>query len=117
MTVLMIWRHDCHVCNQEAATYSFFHEDNEQIQVVGLSTDGMEKKEQAENFIRNHDLSFDSMIGELPSVMLYYQKNTGARFIGTPTFMVFNPQGELKAAQAGAIPPEVISKFISQQAN
>jgi peroxiredoxin len=114
-TVLMIWRHDCHICNQEVAGYSFFHEDNQQAQVIGLSTDGMAKKDKAEKFITTHDLSFDNIIGELGSVMSYYQNNTGSRFIGTPSFMVFSPNGELKAAQAGAVPPDVISNFINSQ--
>ena len=116
-TVLMIWRHDCHVCNQEATGYSFFHEDNQQVQVVGLSTDGMTKKEQAETFISTHDVSFNNIIGELGAVMRYYQIKTGARFIGTPSFMIFNPQGQLMAAQAGAIPPDAIGNFIDSQSN
>ncbi len=114
-TVLMIWRHDCHICNQEVVGYSFFHDDNEQAQVIGLSTDGMAKKEQAVQFITNHDLSFNSIIGELGSVIRYYQNKAGTRFIGTPTFMVFSPQGKLMAVQAGAIPPDVISNFINSQ--
>lgn len=116
-TVLMIWRHDCHICNQEVVGYSFFHEDNQQVQVIGLSTDGMTKKDKAEKFITTHDLSFDNIIGELRSVMRYYQNQTGSRFIGTPSFMIFNPNGELKAAQAGAVPPDVISNYINSQSN
>jgi len=116
-TILMIWRHDCHVCNQEVGDYSFFHEDNEQAQVIGLSIDGMAKKDKAEQFISTHDLSFKNLIGELGTVARYYQNKTGTRFLGTPTFMVFSPQGKLMAAQAGAIPPDVISDFISKQSN
>lgn len=116
-TVLMIWRHDCHVCNQEVAAYSFFHEDNEQIQVIGLSTDGMAKKDKAQQFIANHDLSFNNIIGELGVVMRYYLNKTGSRFLGTPTFLVFSPEGKLMAAQAGAISPDVISNFVNKQSD
>lgn len=113
--VLMIWAHDCHVCNQEAENYVHFHDEhkNRDAQVLGLSLDGVGNKAKAEEFINNHDLSFPSLIGEPENIMLYYQIQTGSSFVGTPTFMIFNPQGKLLAAQAGAVPPELIEKFIA----
>ncbi|WGZ96077.1 MAG: hypothetical protein QJT81_08935 [Candidatus Thiothrix putei] len=36
-------------------------------------------------------------------------------FIGTPTFMVYNPQGELLAVQPGAVTAEELSSFIEKQ--
>lgn len=113
-TVLMIWAHNCHICNKEAQSYSFFHEGNESAQILGLSIDGLKQKKKAENFIVSHDLSFPNLLGEPEVVMSYYASLTSSRFIGTPTFMLFSPNGKLMAAQAGAVPPEVIDNYIKQ---
>jgi len=35
-------------------------------------------------------------------------------WVGTPTILVYNPKGELLAAQPGAVPTELIEEFIEQ---
>ncbi len=114
-TIVMIWRHNCHVCNEEAAGYAFFHDGNERAQVLGLSMDGQSDKDGAQAFIDNHDLSFTNLIGEPRAVASYFQGMTGQRFRGTPSFLVFAPGGRLMAAQVGAVPPDTIQAFIDSQ--
>jgi len=46
-------------------------------------------------------------------VMGYFQLLTGSRWVGTPTFLVFGPDGELMAKQAGAVPTDLIEQFIA----
>ncbi len=111
-TVVMIWRHDCHICNQEIDSYAFFHDGNPAANVLGLSIDGMAKKADAENFIAAYDLPFENLLGEIGDVAKYYQDLTGRRFLGTPSFLIFNPQGQLAANRVGAVAPEMISNFI-----
>ena len=116
-SVVMIWAHDCHVCNQEVVQYAFFHEGNQTAQVIGLSIDGLSNKQKAEDFISNHDLPFNNLIGEAQTVAEYYQIKSGGRFLGTPTFMIFNSDGKIMAAQPGAVPPETIQNFIKSQSS
>ncbi len=114
--VVMLWAHNCHICNQEAEQYAQFHEDNadKRAAVLGISIDGLEQRKQAQQFVTRHDLPFPSLIAETGAVMAWYQGQTGARFLGTPTLLIYGPDGELKAAQAGAVPAEVIEKFIAE---
>ena len=35
-------------------------------------------------------------------------------WIGTPSFLLFDPQGNLLAQQVGAVPPELIEEFIAK---
>lgn len=113
--VVMMWAHDCPVCNVEVEQYAYFHEEHEggNVAVLGISIDGSAKKAEAEAFIRRHDVPFPNLIGEPQASMLWYMQQTGFPFHGTPTFMIYGPDGELRAAQAGAVPPEVIEKYIS----
>jgi len=114
--VVMIWAHDCHVCNQEAESYAQFHEEHKDsdARVLGISLDGAANKDDAEAFIARHDLPFPNLIGELTPTMLYYSMQTQSQFRGTPTLLLFDPSGKLRAAQAGAVPTSSIEAYIAK---
>lgn len=114
-TVVMIWASDCHVCNAEAGQYSKFHtaHANKDAQIIGLSIDGQAGKAAAEAFIERNGVIFPNLIGDFATVARWYQTNTGESFRATPTFVVFGPDGEVKAAQPGAVPPQIIEKFMA----
>ena len=113
-TAVILWASDCHVCNVEAEQYIQFHEEfkNKHIEVLGISTDGNKKLDAAKAFIKRHDVTYPNLIGELDEVATLYENVSGSQWIGTPTILVYNPKGELKAAQAGAVPVELIKAFI-----
>jgi len=115
--VVVMWASDCHVCDMEMPAYAAFHLKHEKrdAQVLGISMDGEEKKADAEGFLARHKLPFANLIGEPSDLMLYYMMTTGASFVGTPTVLVYAPDGELRAAQAGAVPVKVIEDFIAKE--
>ena len=114
--VVMIWAHDCHVCNMEAEGYAHFHETHKEkdARMLGISMDGEAKKAEAEAFIERHDLPFPNLIGDPGATMRHFMQLTGTSFRGTPTILLYDPDGTLTAAQAGAVPPESIEKFIAR---
>jgi peroxiredoxin len=114
--VVMIWAHDCHVCNMEAESYAQFHAAHQgaTARVLGISLDGAAAKAKAQEFIDEHALPFPNLIGEPQTTMLYYQMLTGSRFKGTPSILLYDPAGKLRAAEAGAVPPTIIQQFIAE---
>ena len=82
--------------------------------VLGVSLDGWNHRQDAQSFIEKHQLTFDNVIVEPETFIGYYQKATGSRWVGTPTFMLFGPDGRLRAKQAGAVPAHLIEQFIAQ---
>ena len=116
--VVMMWASDCHVCNKEAHQYVDFHlvHSDKDATVLGISLDGAEKKKAAEKFIKKHSVDFPNLIAEPETVSEIYQQLTGQYFAGTPTFLIYDPKGELKAAQAGAVPASLIEDFIQKSA-
>jgi len=60
--VVMLWASDCHVCNQEAHQYITFHQQHTEkdASVLGVSLDGAEKKADAEEFIKKHNVNGSS---------------------------------------------------------
>lgn len=115
--VVMIWAHDCSVCNREAAGYAEFHQahKDKDATMLGLSIDGQAHKADAEAFIRRHQLPFPNLLGEPQISALFYTMQTGNRFAGTPSILIYNRDGRLVAADVGAVPPEVIADFIAKQ--
>ena len=113
--IVMIWAHDCQVCEREVGDYQRFHQsrsDDDAI-VLGITLDGEERKQGALDFIARHELEFENLIGEPEVVAGYYQLTTGSRWVGTPSFLIFAPDGELMAKQAGAVEVEIVENFIA----
>ena len=115
--VVMIWASDCHICNKEAHTYVDFHfaHSDDNARVLGITVDGQAKKADALKFIERHKVNFPSLIGEPADVANLFSELTGTHFVGTPAFLFYDPAGELRAQQVGAVPPELIENFIKQQ--
>lgn len=114
--VVMFWASDCHICSKEAHQYVALHERHKDgnISVLGVSTDGMQNKDAAQTFIKEHKLNFPNLIGSLEDIAGMYYDLTGNHWIGTPTFFIYNPEGKLRIADAGAIPAQMIEDFIDE---
>lgn len=114
--IVMMWASDCFICNREAHQYVDFHmlHSDTDATVLGISLDGESRKKAAEKFIKKHSVDFPNLIAEPAYVSSLYQKYTGQFFAGTPSFLIFSPDGELKAAQAGAVPTALIEDFINE---
>jgi peroxiredoxin len=117
--VVMLWASDCQVCNQEAHHYIKFHQDHgdKDAQVLGISLDGAASKHEATEFLKRHNVPFSNLIGEPEKVASMYQELTGDSWVGTPSFMVYTPRGELLGAQAGAVPVSIIESFIERESS
>lgn len=115
--IVMMWASDCHICNREAHQYVDFHmiHSDTDATVLGISLDGASRKKAAEKFIKRHSVDFPNLIAESEFVANYYRTATGQFFAGTPTFLIYSPDGELKAAQAGAVPTSLIEEFIKEE--
>lgn len=113
---VMIWAHDCHICNQEVHQMTFFHDEhkNKDAIVLGVSIDGMDKIKEASKFVKRHSLNFTSLIAEPEHEVLI--KFGGGPFFGTPTFYIYDPKGELVARNIGPVSGEDIERFMKNTA-
>lgn len=115
-TVVMIWASDCMICNAEAHRYVDFHtfHQDEDAKVLGISMDGQGGLADAKAFIQEHSVNFPNLIGEPEDVAAMYTRLTGLPWRGTPSFLIYGPQGELRAQQVGAVRTELIVEFIAR---
>lgn len=116
-TVVMFWASDCHVCNEEAKQYVDYSKRiaNSNIQILGISMDGLANQAAAQDFIQRNQVNFNNLLVDAQVGAGFYTEQTGQSWIGSPTFMIYAPKGELKAAQIGAVPPSLIDNFIKSQ--
>ena len=111
-TVVVFWAHDCHICNLEISQMTFFHDDHakKDATVLGISMDGFKQVEKSKAFIERHELNFPNLLIEVNRTE--FRKFGGGGYVGTPTFYLYNPAGELLAKNIGPVSPEDLEKFI-----
>lgn len=117
-TLVMIWATDCHICKQQKPVISAFHDAHKDTDanVFGIALDGRQGLGEVNEYLEEHAVSFPNFVGDYPSVAIGYQKLTEESLIGTPTYLLFNPEGELKGNNPGPIGVEAIEKFIAKHA-
>jgi peroxiredoxin len=116
-TVVMIWASDCGICRHEAPGMEAFHQrfKDGEARVLGLSVDGLAGMAAARDFVSEERLSFPSLVGSAEDVAALYFDHTGSNLIGTPAFLIFNPQGQLRSYQAGSLNMAALEQLIRPQ--
>ena len=113
-TLVLFWAHDCSVCRVEAPLISDFDDKRDDLDVIGISIDGESKKHLALEFLEATKPSFPSYIGNLALVATNYEIMTGEGFRGTPTFILFTPDGSLIGNNPGKVSVEALEGFIDR---
>lgn len=111
-TVVAVWAHDCPICNQEIHQMEFFHDAHRKkdATVLGVSIDGA-NVDKAKRFVEDHSLTFPNLITDPGTV-----SDFGAGdLIGTPTYLVFAPDGSLATKKVGPMSQEQIEALMAKR--
>jgi len=65
--------------------------------------------------MRDHQMGFPTLLGDLASIAGYFSAATQEGFRGTPTFMVFNRSGQLVGVNAGPLRIQALKDFIARK--
>jgi len=114
--VVMIWATDCHVCVEMKPLMSAFHDKHKDsdAEVYGIALDGAENVRAVKQYMTDHKVTFPTYIGELGLIAVNFEINAEVRLSGTPTYMLFNPAGELVAIDYGMLDIDALESFISR---
>jgi len=114
--VVMIWATNCHVCAEMKPLMSAFHEKHKDTdaQVYGIALDGAENLKAVQRYMTDHNVTFPTYIGELGLIAINFELNAEVRLSGTPTYMLFNPAGELVAIDYGMLEIDALESFIAR---
>lgn len=116
--LVMLWSISCHICEEQKPEISAFHTRHKDVdaRVLGIALDGMEKVEAIKENIERQKTSFPSLVGNIAIVASHYQALTEESLRGTPTYLLFNPKGELVGNNPGPLRPEAVESFIARDA-
>jgi len=115
-TLVMLWAVDCHICHEQKPEISRFHNEHKDTDahVVGISLDGVSNIDRVKGYIGDNDVSFPNYVGNVAIIASNYFAMTEESFRGTPTYLLFNPEGELLGNNPGPLRVKAIEEFIER---
>ncbi len=114
-TLVMFWSTDCIPCEQQKPMIEAFHRDHagRDARVVGIALDGMEAREQIQSLIDRHHPSYPNLVVFTDVFQRQFKELTGKDFRATPTYLLYNPAGELAGARSGVIERALLESVVS----
>lgn len=111
--VVVVWAHDCRICAQEIHEMSEFHRAHQggDAGVLGVSIDGVSQIKLAREFVAKQKLPFLNLVAE-PRQDVMTRFGAG-RFIGTPTYYIYSPQGEIVGQNVGPLTRVEVESFLA----
>ena len=111
--VVKVWRSDCGIC------MATMHETNSarytipNTEIVGVSLDGDARV--ANKALRRVRVNFKNLVSNAHEFNRYIKRSTRRNITGYPTYMIYAPNGKLKAMQTGDVKPSELRRYISRQ--
>jgi len=113
-TILEVWESTCPACRMHMPDMVKFDGKLKNARIVGVTLDGQDGIDAAETFIDEFDIKFPTIVTNYVEMNIWMQQSLGESLVGTPTFILFDPEGKLVAAQPGIVSTASLEKFIIQ---
>jgi thiol-disulfide isomerase/thioredoxin len=111
-TIVEIWASDCHACRMHMPDMVEFDGKLDNVRVLGVALDGQAGKDDAKDMIDEYKMPFKNILSNPIEMNAWMELNAEEGLIGTPTFMIFNPEGVLTALQPGILPTKSLTSYI-----
>lgn len=113
-TILEVWASDCGACRMHMPEMVEFDGKLENARLLGVTLDGQRGIEDAEDFLAEFDVKFPTIVTNSIEMNIWMEQSIGESLRGTPTFILFDPEGKLVAAQPGIVAVSSLEKFITE---
>jgi len=113
-TLVMLWSLDCVACEQQKPMIDSFHKNHRKsnAQVVVVATDGDNYKDQVIDFLSDSNYSFDNYLAKTDIFTTQFEQETNAAFLGTPTYLLYAPDGKLAGVHAGLLQRDQLEQIV-----
>ena len=112
-TILEVWASDCPACRAHMPEMVKFDGKLKNTRIIGVSLDGQQGADDAEDFLAEFDVKFSTLLTNPIEMNVWMEQRIGESLVGTPTFILFDPEGKLVAAQPGIVSTVSLEKFIT----
>ena len=113
-TILEVWESNCPACRMHMPEMVKFDGKLKNARILSVSLDGQRGIKAAEDFIDEYDMKFPTILTNFVEMNIWMRKSIGESLMGTPTFILFDSEGKLVAAQPGIVSTESLEKFITE---
>lgn len=112
--LVMFWATYCHICKKDFKKLAAFIEDNPEISltIVGVVIDGLEEQEQTRELVKKHKLDYTHLVTDYDRANIVYREKSGKRLMGTPSYLLYNPQNKLVAFNTNAIDIDALEIYV-----
>lgn len=111
--IVQAWASRCPICNKAMPDLVKSAHSFPNAKVLGVSLDG--SRTSAQKFINKHKVNFPTLVSNNREFDAYLRKVAGEKLTGTPTYLIFTPNGQLVGLQPGNVPPTTLKNFLRQQ--
>ena len=111
-----VWSSECPACPDAVFYMNNLKARYKKAGLIGISVNGdygANGRKMAQDFIKEHKITFPTLYSSSMEVDSFLQQYNETLF-GTPTVLIFNPQGELRNIEVGAIISQDVIDFIEQ---
>ena len=117
-TLVMVWSTACSACQRETPSVNAYNARNAggRVHVVGVAINGYTRKAAIEAFREKYDMAFPTLVADPRRFLGHFQAKTGRAFKGTPTFLVYAPDGRLAGVNTGPIDLKRFDAFLDANA-
>ena len=113
-TIVEVWASDCHACRMHMPEMVKFDGKLKNARILGVTLDGQKGIDDAEDFLAEYDVKFPTIVTNPVEMSIWMEQSIGESLRGTPTFILFDPEGKLVAAQPGIVAVASLEKFITE---
>ena len=110
----MLWATYCHVCKEDFKKLAAFIEDNDEVPltIIGIVIDGLDEKEKTHALVKDNQLNYVHILTNYEQAKDLYKKTTSNSLVGTPSYLLYNPQNELVAFNHSAIDIDALEVMV-----
>jgi len=114
-TLVMMWTTYCGICRRQYPVISEFHDRHHggDATVIGIALDGYAALDEVRAYVAKKPFSYPTVVGEPEVLGATFEKATGERFTGTPTYLLFNPARQLIATSSGEVELAILERYVS----
>ncbi len=115
-TMVMLWTTYCATCRKQYPMISKFHNErkDKDAKVIGISLDGPAVMNRVRSYIAKQPMAFESGIVEIAKFSRAFKEITEEDFMGTPTYIMFDPSGAMVGHSTGPMKIELAERFIAE---
>lgn len=115
-TLVMVWTTYCGACRKQYPLISEFHSKHKDkdAAVLGVSLDGYDQGEKIKAYQTSHAQNFPSVMADSQEFIDRYQRTTGEKFTGTPTYLIYDANGSLRAFIDGLVSIADLEDYINK---